>query len=195
MAPLWVPRSWRQPFSMQWSFPNFRALALRSQRRGWFTFQTIPYSGLTTASANAGANGSRAFMRSRRPHLRQIRRCAELPTESYQIWFGSGWPKPISLKSRFAHELARTAAHWVGLSRSSRPNGRRGATAPFARRAGTIAPAPVAACHAGRTPLTRRPLRCGATPECPAFLALSARLAEIPEPGKATRPAGNASSI
>ena len=29
-----APRSRRQPFSMQWSFPNFRALALRSQRRG-----------------------------------------------------------------------------------------------------------------------------------------------------------------
>jgi hypothetical protein len=29
----------------------------------------------------------------------------------------------------------------------------------------------------------------------PSFLALSARLAEMPEPGKATRPAGNASSI
>ena len=35
-------------------------------------------------------------------------------------WFASGWPKPVSLKSRFAHELVHTAAHWVDLNRSSK---------------------------------------------------------------------------
>ena len=40
--------------------------------------------------------------------------------KSYQIWFASGWPKPVSLKSRFAHELVHTVARWFDLNRSSK---------------------------------------------------------------------------
>jgi len=49
--------------------------------------------------------------------------------------------------------------------------------------------------ESGRTPAHAAPSALWRHTGMPSFLALSARLAEMPEPGKATRPAGNASSI
>jgi hypothetical protein len=45
-------------------------------------------------------------MRFRRPHLRQIRRCAELPTESYQTLCGSCWKRLAQVEQGQARDAA-----------------------------------------------------------------------------------------